>query len=251
MLVRYPCWRWLVAGALALLWCAASFGQPLDFSTAQLNHRAFRGSDGAPTLVRALAQTADGTLWVGAGSGLYRFDGIHFVRYPGPADDPLPAMDISALSPAVDGGLWIGFRFGGVCLLRQGQVVRRVAAAEGLPGGTVRAFAWDPEGVLWVASTSGVGRILAARAQPIASELLASRGSVVNDLLIDRSGNVWITTSDAVWVRRAGESGFQLAKAMGRGAGSGQNFNAQSRPRRTPWLGTPACRPRGVPAIFR
>jgi hypothetical protein len=47
-----------------------------DVTLQQLNHRAFSSTEGAPTNVYALAQTSDGTLWIGGGTGLTRFDGI-------------------------------------------------------------------------------------------------------------------------------------------------------------------------------
>ena len=116
--------RRIVPLMLAILSWGAVWSQESVATLEQLNHRAFRVSDGAPAPVYALAQTRDGTLWLGGHTGLYRFDGTRFVRYPGPSDDPLPSMDVSALIASPDGGLWIGFRFGGICLLREGQQSR-------------------------------------------------------------------------------------------------------------------------------
>ena len=50
----------------------------------QLTHRSWSAKDGVPP-VRALAQTADGYLWLGTLSGLMRFDGVRFVRWQPPA----------------------------------------------------------------------------------------------------------------------------------------------------------------------
>ena len=113
---------------------------------------------------------ADGTLWLGSSTGLYRFDGTRFVRYPGPSDDPLPSVDVSALIASPDGGLWIGFRFGGICLLRDGQQ-SRYAVRDGIPRGTVKRFAWDREGVLWVATTGGLARISGAHVEKVSGDV--------------------------------------------------------------------------------
>ena len=153
--------RCIVPWLLAILCCGPLWSQESGLTLEQLNHRAFRVSDGAPTLVQALAQTRDGTLWVGSGAGLFRFDGTGFVRYPGASDDPLPSMDVTALVSSPDGGLWIGFRFGGICLLHDGKV-SRYGVQDGIPRGSVKRFAWDGEGALWVAATGGIARIRGA-----------------------------------------------------------------------------------------
>ena len=47
----------------------------------QLAHRSWGEKDGYPGKTEALAQTADGFLWIGSDNGLFRFDGVHFERY--------------------------------------------------------------------------------------------------------------------------------------------------------------------------
>ena len=46
----------------------------------QLNHTSWTAREGAPSEIAGLGQTADGVLWIGSGSGLYRFDGTSFSR---------------------------------------------------------------------------------------------------------------------------------------------------------------------------
>src|SRR5688572_12986915 len=71
-------------------------GQAAELSLEQLNHRAFTPIDEAPTDISALAQTSDGTLWIGGRTGLTRFDGMRFVGYPGDAEEPLPGTNIAS-----------------------------------------------------------------------------------------------------------------------------------------------------------
>jgi len=48
---------------------------------AQYRHTAWRVQDGAfESAPNAIAQTADGYIWIGTGSGLVRFDGVRFQR---------------------------------------------------------------------------------------------------------------------------------------------------------------------------
>ena len=42
----------------------------------QYHHTAWTYSDGIPPNIFAIAQTRDGFLWLGSGSGLFRFDGV-------------------------------------------------------------------------------------------------------------------------------------------------------------------------------
>ena len=49
----------------------------------QYRHTGWRIADGdIPDAPTALAQTADGYVWVGTGSGLLQFDGARFIRQP-------------------------------------------------------------------------------------------------------------------------------------------------------------------------
>ncbi|MGB7548844.1 MAG: diguanylate cyclase [Terracidiphilus sp.] len=56
--------------------------------------------------VISIAQDHTGYLWVGTQNGLYRYDGIKFLRY-GP-NDGLPAREIQKLYVGLDGTLWVG-----------------------------------------------------------------------------------------------------------------------------------------------
>jgi signal transduction histidine kinase/ligand-binding sensor domain-containing protein len=206
--------RWYkptVAGVLALLCCGPLWSQESVLTLAQFNRQAFHVSDGAPALVQALAQTPDGTLWVGSGMGLFRFDGMHFWRYPSLSDEPLPATNVTALSAAPDGGLWIGFKFGGICLLREGQVIR-YGVRDGMPEGSVRRFALDRDGTLWAAATGGIGRVRGGRMEKVSSELFGTADNVTTDIVIDRAGNIWVATNKAVVARRASEAKFHVVQ---------------------------------------
>src|SRR5207244_8567216 len=75
----------------------------------QLDHKAWTIRDGAPPNVVALAQSADGVLWIGTQSGLYRFDGVRFEEFDPAAGQSLPSHFITALLAVPDGSMWIGY----------------------------------------------------------------------------------------------------------------------------------------------
>ena len=126
---------------------------PYRFSLAQFQHRSYLSRDGAPANAQAMAQTPDGFLWIGTLNGLIRFDGVHFDRS---FTDLLPKPGISRLFAEPDGDLWIGYTFGGISVLHQGNILN--VPEEALPGGSVVGFSRAKDDSLWVATTRGIAR---------------------------------------------------------------------------------------------
>ena len=118
----------------------------------QLHHRAFTSADGAPLRVSDMAQDRAGYLWMTSKNGLYRFDGVHFDQ---PLAKRLPTQMVKGILADADGSLWLGYYYGGVSHVVGDQVT---TYRDGLPAGTVFAFSRTPDGVLWTASTGGLGR---------------------------------------------------------------------------------------------
>ena len=89
----------------------------ISLHISQYGHRAWRIQDGffngAPT---AITQTADGYIWIGTTSGLFRFDGIRFVTWNDVTHQKkhLESEDIFSLLAARDDALWIGAATGGL-----------------------------------------------------------------------------------------------------------------------------------------
>jgi signal transduction histidine kinase/ligand-binding sensor domain-containing protein len=197
--------RGIVLLAILSAFSGAAAAQHRDLTLRQLNHRAFTSEEGAPSEIRALAQTSDGTLWIGGSTGLIRFDGIRFVPYPGAAEEPLPSTNVSSLIAAPDGGLWMGFRLGGVSLLKAGRVTR-YGVREGLPEGSVDALAWDRDGSLWAAARGGLAHFTGTRWEIVAAQ---SQVGIPFAVLVDRAGTLWVASAEGLFARLAGESRFR------------------------------------------
>ena len=172
--------------------------------------------DGAPESPTALAQTADGYLWVGASDGLYRFDGTRFELFHASSGAPLQSTFVSALR-ATDDGLWVGYWFGGFSLLKNGRVRNFVDST-----GTVTGIARDQQGVVWAGSQTPQGRSGLWRFDGTSWENVGEpwkfSGQPVAQLGFDREGNLWILTgrrgaeaSKDLYVLRAGERAFRKA----------------------------------------
>ncbi len=56
---------------------------------------------------KAMAQTADGYIWIVGTTGLLRFDGVRFVEWNPPNSESLPGRTFSGLLASRDGSLWI------------------------------------------------------------------------------------------------------------------------------------------------
>src|ERR1700752_4867781 len=194
-----------------IAWCAAAlfplcaFSEPPTsaLTVRQLNHREFRAADGAPLDIATIAQTPDGTLWIGGRMGLARFDGVRFARYPQPGEEPLDSTDVASLLVTADGGLWIGFRPDGIAFLRNGRV-KRYGVQDGVPRGTVQQLAVDRDGALWVAARTGLARFDGEGWQMVQAPEITS----VYGVLADRAGTMWVASVEGLFARRDGESRF-------------------------------------------
>jgi ligand-binding sensor domain-containing protein len=208
-----------VLGALAGA-VAVAPAQPPGPTLAQLAHTAWRLRDGAPATIQALAQSADGYLWVGAATGLYRFDGVRFERFEPPGGQVLPSLSVNALLALPDGALWIGYGDGGASLLAGGRLAH-YGEREGMPRGTVTAFARDSAGTLWAATTRGLAHLAGDDWQQVGAER-GYPGGMTADLLVDRRGTLWAAALAGVYVLPRGARRFAWrARSLDAGAGGG------------------------------
>jgi signal transduction histidine kinase/ligand-binding sensor domain-containing protein len=151
-------------GLLSLVLGVSAFGQsahPPDTSNPslfQLQHTSWTERDGAPPQINDISQARDGSLWLGSGEGLYRFDGFTFERVRAiDGNSPAPT-EVYALLATSNGDLWIGTSFNGAILLRNG-VAKRFPKFEGIPlNTTVCGFVEDSGGTIWAATASGIQR---------------------------------------------------------------------------------------------
>ena len=194
---------------LVLLPCGVSSAQEPEVTLEQLNHRAYGLLEGAPSGPEDFAQTTDGTLWIASPEGLSRFDGARFTKYPGPSDEPLPQRLVYALVASPDGGLWMGFGFGGVGFLKAGHLTV-YTEKDGLPGGSVKQLLLDRDGTLWIATNGGLARLRDGHCERVASDLIDR----VRSLALDNTGALWVQTVDRVLVVAAGQSGFREAARL-------------------------------------
>jgi len=118
-------------------------------------------------LVEAVRGETQGSIAEGTGGDLwFSFDEALFHLVDGPrvekfAWDRLGIKDAGGRIAAdpLRGGLWVGFRQGGVAFLRRGHIERLYTTAGGLGEGRIVHLRVDREGALWASSEGGLSRI--------------------------------------------------------------------------------------------
>jgi signal transduction histidine kinase/ligand-binding sensor domain-containing protein len=171
----------------------------------QLHHRAYTSADGAPMRVTDMAQDAEGYLWFTSKNGIYRFDGE---RFDHSLSKRLPSQLVKGILAEPDGGLWVGYYFGGVSHIVGGQIT---TYRDGVPPGTVFAFKRTPDGTLWTASTGGLARFVKGAWHPVGNEM-GYDGSELEDMSTSRDGRLWLTTANHTYlVLSPGGARFQPA----------------------------------------
>jgi signal transduction histidine kinase/ligand-binding sensor domain-containing protein len=130
---------------------------------ANLNRQGWVMENGLPqNTVQALAQTADGYLWMGTEVGLVRFDGAGFTTFDDRSKPALPGSDVQCLLAAKDGSLWVGTS-DGLARLKDG-VVTTFTTANGLPDNSIRAIGQESNGTVTAVTPGGSAAIEVNRA---------------------------------------------------------------------------------------
>ncbi|MBX7489509.1 hypothetical protein K3177_13385 [Qipengyuania sp. GH25] len=169
-----------------------------DLTLAHYNHRAWRLVDGAPPDIWALAQAPDGFLWLGSGSGIYRFDGLVFeeIRL---RSGQFPSSNATALLIAPDGAVWIGYFTGEISRLHDGRMTNFSHSDS-----VVEQLAQDRDGSIWAARSGTHGGLFhfdGKRWKRIGKQQGVSGGTAYS-VLVARDGTVVVATESQVLMRR-------------------------------------------------
>ncbi len=161
-------------------------------------------------IVRAVLEDDQGSLWVGAGSGLYRRTRDGRVRRM-TVENGLPVNEVWTLAFDASQRLWAGTREGLVLIDRErvdrgdARVTRRLyTTADGIPATNVKALRVDGD-TLWIGTVVGLAE--AHLRPPLDLEVGRTLlGFYVWSIDIDRRGDIWAATGDGA--RRLARHGF-------------------------------------------
>ena len=170
-----------------------------------------QGFPGGP--VYAIAQTADGYLWIGTEKGLARFDGVTFRVIQPEVSEQAANRTVFGLAADVDGNLWI--RVAGPTLLRyRNGEFAAVTSDPALPDALVTAMTRGRDGRLLLSSLgSGTIRERGGRFERLAAPTALPK-SVVISIAEMPSGDVWLGTRDAGLISLRGQQALSLVKGL-------------------------------------
>jgi len=98
--------------------------------------------------------TTDGYLWIGGYDGVVRFDGTNFEKL----DTKDGLTSARTMFEDSRGGIWVGTNGDGVVLLKNNKRTH-YTYEDGLPSGSIRAFAEDKDGRIYIGTTAGLCRV--------------------------------------------------------------------------------------------
>ncbi|MDQ2776947.1 MAG: ATP-binding protein [Acidobacteriota bacterium] len=142
--------------------------------------------------VSALAQGADGYIWIGTEEGLVRFDGVRFTSFDRHSTG-LQSNEITALRVDRNQNLWIGTRGGGLASYSKGKFKSFKTQMAGLSQ-VILSLYEDGRGTLWI-GTEGDGLVRYQDGKFRKTEQQDSQaGENIFSISGDKNGNLWLGT---------------------------------------------------------
>lgn len=204
------CIKSLLAATLLSAACIlpARAAPPVDKAPViDLPHASWTAREGAPSNITGIAQTPDGWIWIGSTSGLYKFDGVRFLRATG-AQAPL-SSNVAGIGVLPGGLMWVGYKYGGVSLMADGRMRHYPGNADGGPAGTVFSATRDAAGRLWLATGRGLLVLGADGRWRPCDPALGAPASAFSSVLADRDGALWAAGIAGVYMLPKGGGRFE------------------------------------------
>lgn len=185
---------------------------PAQHKIVGYKHSSWTAEDGAPSSVRRMVQSADGFIWMAAGDGVYRFDGVSFEKMPSLSDPELGEYQPLCLYAAPNGDVWIGYRPGAVAVYRKGRLYDLHMPN---PPEFVTSIFDDGTGGMWVVSGRATHALATYRAGKWhdVGEAQGVSGQVMQ-VLVDRRGITWIAQQGKILYRPPGSQRFVVTPAI-------------------------------------
>jgi len=173
----------------------------IDFSNWSFEN--YRSADGlADEIIKALAASPDGTIWLGSGamgiskneqSGVSRFKNGQFTNYS--PTDGLPVNNGQAVTVDSAGMVWAGTPNGLAAF--DGSAWKTYTKKDGLVGDNVKSLTAASDGSLWIGTSYGVSHLDGStwRSYTPADGLSDTQ---ITDIALDGKGGVWFTTFKGV-----------------------------------------------------
>lgn len=189
--------RWLLAGLAASCLIQTSLALDPNQPLSQYIRDLWGAKQGFPGgIVYAIAETADGYLWIGAEKGLVRFDGLNFRLIRNENSTAFPGGPVLGLTTDSSGDLWVRLQGAGLLRYRDGKFEDVLSGFEQMEVGVTAMCRGINGDVLLSAIANGKVRYSGGKFIP-----LAPRSTPTNFLAISMAetadGTVWMGSRDA------------------------------------------------------
>ena len=188
------------------------------------------GAGGAGTSpinnVTAIVHTADGTRYLGTRDGLFTLapNSSRIVPVPMPQRGAVKAVTSLALDGSM---LWIGGKGDGIWrmdLASRSRTVSQPVPTGDLSDPEVTAIAPGPGGAMWIATNNGLNLVregqVTQRIMPVANDPGSLAPAVINSLLTDRQGRLWVGNNAGIQIlERRDASGRAVFHHIGKAEG--------------------------------
>jgi len=154
----------------------------------------FTDRDGLTDIrVEFITEDHDGTIWAGTGKGeLLRFRDGRFAPFG--RNEGLSADTVLCAQEDREGNLWVGTDFGGLKRMQPRRILA-YSTREGLTNCNVWSICESRQGGLWVGTDGGFSRFKDGRFNNYSLGKNVAK-PIVRSIFEDRSGTVWIGTTD-------------------------------------------------------
>ena len=172
----------------------------------------YDATNGLPTSeANCILASRDGYIWIGGYSGIMRYDGNVFER--------ITSIEGLTSGRAIfedrTGRIWVATNDNGVVVI-DGSESRHYTKADGLPSSSIRSFAQDSNGIVFIGTTSGISWVGADMNIYTIDDERVTHERILN-LVTDAAGDVYgLTKSGAVFrVTEGGISDYYESGTLG------------------------------------
>ena len=176
--------------------------------------------------VTAIVHTADGTRYLGTRDGLFTLapNSSEIVAVPMPLRGAVKTVTALALNGST---LWIGGKGDGIWqmeLASRSRTVSQPVPTSDLSDPEVTAIAPGPDGATWIATNNGLNLVREGQAtqriMPVANDPGSLAPAVINSLLTDRQGRLWVGNNAGIQIlERRDASGRAFFHHIGKAQG--------------------------------
>jgi len=185
-----------IAIGILMAFSSHAWGLNPSLAVSQYAHTVWPTRDGFfKGVIYAMAQRADGYLWLGTEFGIIRFDGVQFAPWQPPPGQRLPSTYVRSLLFSREGRLWIGTA-DGLASFDAGKLT----IYPQLSGQNIFSLLEDRAGTVWVGGSAPISKLCAIRGSDVLCYGEDRRfGSGVDSLHEDQAGNLWVGSMTGLW----------------------------------------------------